>query len=321
MNAVVCTKFGPPEVLKLQEVEKPIPGKNEVLIKVHATTVTAADGLMRMGKPLWGRIILGFKKPRKKFQITGIELAGQIASVGKEVKRFKKGDQVYGFRGFGTGTCAEYKCMPEDGSLVEKPTNLSYEEAASVVDGATTALFFLKEKANIRPDQKVLIIGASGSIGTYSVQLSRYFGAEVTGVCSTKNIELVKSLGADKVIDYTTTDFTKIGNTYDIIFDTVGKSSFSRCKKSLGKNGCYLPTVGLKNNFLMLWTSIIGGKKVITGMSVKKTKKLIFLKELIEAGKIKPVIDRTYPIDQIVEAHRYVDTGHKRGNVIISVLN
>ncbi len=319
MKAIVYERYGPPEVLQLKEIEKPRPKDNEVLIRIYATTATAAEGIMRRGKPLWGRIILGFIKPRKKYRILGLELAGEIETVGKDVRRFKPGDQVYGFRGFGTGALAEYKCMPEKGSLALKPANTSYEEAVATVDGATTALFFLRDKANIQSGQKVLIIGASGSIGTYAVQLARYFGAEVTGVCSTSNLEWVKSLGADKVIDYTQKDFTQSGETYDIIFDTVGKSSFSRCKRSLKREGCYLPTVGLFNYVLMLWTSLIGGRKVISGMSVEKNESLIFIKELIEAGKIKPVIDKRYPLEQAVEAHRYVDQGHKKGNVVITV--
>ena len=319
MKAIVYEKYGPPDVLQLKEVEKPTPKDNEVLIKIYATTATAAEGMMRTGKPLWGRLILGIIKPRKKYRILGLELAGEIEAVGKDVSRFKPGDQVYGFRGFGTGALAEYKCMAEEGSLALKPANMTYEEAAATVDGATTALFFLRDKANIQRGQKVLIIGASGSIGTAAVQLARNFGAEVTGVCSTTNLELVKSLGADKVIDYTKEDFTKSDEAYDIIFDTVGKSSFSRCKGSLKKNGCYLPTVGLINYVLMLWTKIIGGKKVIAGMSVEKREALIFIRELIEAGKLKPVIDKHYSLEQAAEAHRYVEKGHKKGNVVITV--
>ena len=319
MKAVVYSEYGSPDVLQLTEVEKPVPKDNEVLIKVYATTATATEGLMRRGEPFWGRIIFGFTKPRKRFRILGLELAGEIEAVGQEVRRFKPGDQVYGFRGFGTGALAEYKCMPEKGSLAPKPANMTYEEAAASVDGATTALYFLRDKAKIQPGQKVLIIGASGSIGTFAVQLAKYFGADVTGVCSTTNLELVKSLGADQVIDYTQEDFTQSGETYDLIFDTVGKSSFSRCKESLKQNGCYLPTVGLVNNFLMLWTSIIGGRRVISGMALEKNESLIFLKALLEAGTIKPVIDRRYPLEQAVEAHRYVDTGHKKGNVVITV--
>lgn len=276
---------------------------------------------MRSGASLLGRLILGLRKPRKKFQILGTELAGEIESVGQAVKQFKAGDQVYGFRGFGTGAYAEYKCMPENKGLALKPANLSYEEAAAIVDGASTALFFLRDKGKIQPGQKVLINGASGSIGSFAVQLARYFGADVTGVCSVRNVELVKSLGADHVIDYTQEDFTQNGQTYDIIFDTVGKSSFARCKASLKDNGCYLVTTGnmLINTALTLWTSMVGGKKMIFALSVDKREALIFLKGLAEAGELKPVIDRCYPMEQIVEAHRHVESGRKRGNVVISI--
>ncbi|MCP4541367.1 MAG: NAD(P)-dependent alcohol dehydrogenase [Chloroflexi bacterium] len=320
MKAIVYTEYGSPKVLQLQEIEKPTPKENEVLIRVYATTVTPSDGLMRKGEPFLGRIILGLRKPRKKYRILGIELAGEIEAVGKNVKRFRKGDQVYGFTGFGARAHAEYTCMPEKGSLVIKPANMTYEEAVAVVDGATTALFFLRDKANIQSGHKVLINGASGSIGTFAVQLAKHFGAKVTGVCSTTNLDLVKSLGADKVIDYTKEDFTQNGETYDIIFDAVSKSSFSRCKNSLKQNGCYLVTVmGLASLVQTLWTRVIGRKKVIFALSIEKTQALVFLKELVEAGKIKPVIDRRYPLEQMAEAHRYVEKGHKKGNVVITV--
>lgn len=319
MKAIVYTKYGPPEVLELKEVKKPVPKDNEVLIRVHATTVTAADCLMRKSEAFTSRLFLGLRKPRRN--ILGVELAGEIESVGKDVKRFKKGDQVYGFTGFVLGAYAEYNCMPEKSSLVMMPSNMTYEEAAAVADGATTTLFFLRDKGNIQSGQKVLINGASGSIGTAAVQLAKYFGAEVTGVCSTANLELVKSLGADRVIDYTKEEFTKNGETYDIIFDTVGKSSFSRCKSSLKKNGRYLLTKGgLIYYVLTLWTSMVGSKKIIYAMSIEKTKALIFITQLMEAGKLKPVIDRYYPLEQISDAHRYVDKGHKKGSVVIKVI-
>lgn len=324
---MVYTEYGTPEVLHLQEVAKPIPKDDEVLIKVSATTATPSDGLMRSGESLIGRIITGLRKPGKKYQILGTELAGEIEAIGKDVKRFKKGDQVYGFRGFGTGTYAEYKCMSEKGSLAIKPANLTHEEASAIVDGASTALFFLKNKANIQRGQKVLIHGASGSVGTMAVQLAKYFGAEVTGVCSTTKVELVKSLGADKVIDYNKEDFTKSGETYDIIFDVASKSSFSRCKDSLKQNGRYLVTkMGFAPVIQTLWTGVTGnlpgrqtGKKVIYALSIEKTEALIFLKELIEAGKLKAVIDRRYLLEQAAEAHRYIETGHKKGSVVIIV--
>ena len=318
MKAVVYTQYGLPEVLQLTETEKPAPKDDEVLIRVHATTVTATEIPMRSGKGLDFRIVIGLRRPRERYRVLGMEIAGEIESLGKEVTRFKKGDQVYGFSGFGLGGYAEYCRMPEKGSLAIKPANLTYEEAAAVVDGATTALFFLN-KGGIRSGQEVLINGASGSIGASAVQLAKSFGADVTGVCSTANLELVRSLGADRVVDYTAEDFTASGRTYDIILDTAGKSSFSHCKGSLKKNGRYLSTVGWGSYLVMLWTSLVGGKKLIAGMSVKKTDELVFLRELIEAGRLRPVIDRRFPLEEIVEAHRYVDRGRKRGNVVITV--
>jgi NADPH:quinone reductase-like Zn-dependent oxidoreductase len=323
MKAVVYKEYGPPDVLQLVEVEKPNPRDNEVCIQICATSVTAADTMMRRGDTFLSRIVLGLTKPGKRFQILGTELAGIIESVGKDVRRFKEGDQVYGFRGFGTGVYAEYKCMLEKGSLAIKPLNTTYEEAAALVDGPTTALYFLKDQANIQHGDKVLIIAASGSIGSSAVQIAKYFKAHVTGVCSTTNVELVKSLGADKVIDYTTEDFTRNGETYDIIFDTAGKSSFSRCKGSLNKNGRYLITTGnlLAIYVQVLWTSMVEGRRLIAGMSIEKTQSLIFLKELVEAGIVRPVIDKGYRLEQIAEAHQYVEKGHKKGNVVITVAN
>ncbi|HNC90813.1 MAG TPA: NAD(P)-dependent alcohol dehydrogenase [Anaerolineales bacterium] len=319
MKAIVYTKFGSPDVLKLQEVAKPAPKDNEVLIRIVATTVAVEDPGIRARPGL-----NGFLKPKRS--ILGFYLAGEVESVGKDVKRFKKGDKVYGNTGLSLlGTYAEYICMPEDGALAMKPANITDEEAAALPNGALTALPFLRDKGNIKSGQKVLIYGASGAVGTIAVQLAKYFGADVTGVCSTTNLELVKSLGADKVIDYTQEDFTKNGQTYDIIFDTVGKSAFSRCKDSLTENGIYLTTVPSLATFIqMLRTSMTGGKKVgiaATGLrpSNEKTKELIFLNGLIEAGKIKAVIDRSYPLEQIAEAHKYVEAGHKKGNVVITL--
>jgi NADPH:quinone reductase-like Zn-dependent oxidoreductase len=325
VKAIVYTKYGPPDVLQLKEVEKPTPKDNEVLIRVYATTVTAADYRIRSFKvpiEFWlpARIAFGLIKPKNP--ILGTELSGEIEALGKDVKLFKKGDQVFGIDGSGFGAYAEYICRPEQGVLAKKPVNMTYEEAAAIPFGAHTALFFLRDKGNIQRGQKVLIYGASGGVGTAAVQLARHFGAEVTGVCSTTNLELVKSLGADKVIDYTKEDFTKSGETYDIIFDTVGKTSFSRCKNLLKQKGIYLATVfGLKELVHMLWISMIGSKKAIYTVATERTEDLIFLKGLIEAGKIKSVIDRRYPLEQTAEAHRYAEKGHKKGSVVVTLEN
>lgn len=321
MKAMLYYEYGGPDVIQLRKMQKPSPKKSEVLIKIHATTVTAAEGMMRRGDTFMSRMILGLWKPRKKYRILGLELSGEIESIGDDVQRFKEGDEVYGFTGFTLGAYAEYKCMPEKGSLVLKPNKMEHAEAASLVDGATTAICFLKDKANIQAGQKVLINGASGSIGTYAVQIAKYLGAEVTAVCSSRNIELVKSLGADHAIDYTTEDFTKNRDFYDVIFDAVGKTSFSRSKGSLNRNGKYLVTTGNMFNlyFLTLWTSLTGGKRFVYTMSVDKTNSLHYINELIEVGKIKPVIDKYYPLEQVAQAHRYVERGHKKGNVVIIV--
>lgn len=322
MKAILCTKYGTPVVLKQGEVEKPTPKDNEVLIKIHATTVTRGDCEIRSFKiPIWFwlplRIYLGVRKLRRP--ILGMELSGEIEFVGKDVTSFKEGDKVFASTGIRFGAYAEYICLKEKGFIAIKPVNMSFEEAAAVPIGGLNALHFLK-KANIQSGQKVLIYAASGSIGTFAVQLARYFGAEVTGVCSTSNVELVKSLGASRVIDYTKEDFTKRGETYDVIFDTIGKSAYSRSVNSLKKNGRYL----LANPRLLelvrgQWTSRISSKKVIVETASEKKEDLLFLKEIIEAGEIKSVIDRRYPLEQMSEAHRYVEKGHKKGNVVITV--
>lgn len=319
MKAIVCTKYGTPDVLQLREVEKPTPKNNEVRIRIYAAIVTPADCAFRKADPFMVRILYGLIKPKNN--ILGVELAGEIDSVGNDVKLFKAGDQVFGISPHSFGAHAEYNCLPEDSVIALKSTNMTYEEAAGLCDGGTTALTFLRDKAKIQSGQKVLINGASGSVGSYAVQLAKYFGAEVTGVCSSANIALVESLGADNVIDYTKEDFTKSGRTYDVIFDAVGKRSYSQCKSSLTQRGVYLSTVpSLSIIAHMLWTSKIGSKKAMFAASglMQSKENLIFLKELFEAGKIKPVIDRRYPLEQTAEAHRYVDKGHKKGNVVIT---
>src|SRR5215216_747773 len=322
MRAVVYEKYGSPDVLELREVAKPTPKDNEVLVKIYATTVSAGDCRARsftVPPAFWlpARISLGLRKPKKA--ILGLELAGEIESVGKDVKRLKKGDQVFAATLIGAGAYAQYKCLPEDAAIAMKPSNLTYEEAAALPIGARTALHFLR-KANLQPGQKVLVYGASGSVGTYAVQLARYFGAEVTGICSTRNVELVRSLGADQVIDYTAEDFSTKGETYDVIFEAVDKSSFSACMRALKKEGTYLNVTVPLPTIQMLWTKMTSSKKLFLGESPpEKAEDLFFIKELVEAGKLKPVIDRSYPLEQIVEAHRYVDKGHKKGNVVITV--
>jgi NADPH2:quinone reductase len=321
VKAVVYTRFGPPDVLVLRDLPKPAPRDDEVLIRVHATTVTTAECHMRRGRPLWGRPLIGLVRPRRRYQVLGTELAGRVEAVGAKASRFRVGDDVFGFTGFDIGSNAEYKTLRHDASLEHMPRNLSYEQAAAAVDGPSTAWYFLKDLARVEAGQRVLVNGASGSIGTYAVQLAKLFGATVTGVCSTGNVEMVRSLGADRVVDYTTEDFARSGETYDVVFDTVGKSSFSRCRPILAPGGRYLATTGLTNVVLALWTSpgSSSRRRVRTGMSVEKKAALAALRDLIEAGKLTIVLDRSYPIEEIAAAHAYVEQGRKRGNVTIAV--
>jgi len=319
VKAIVWTKYGPPNVLQLRDVERPVPKANEVLVKVYATTVNRTDVAFMRAKPFIARFFTGLLSP--KFTSLGNEFAGQIEAVGINVKSFKVGDKVFGYNDKIFGAHAQFMVTPEEGMLAVMPADTSYEEAAPSTEGAHYALNNIR-KADIQSGQSILINGATGAIGSAAVQLVKYFNAEVTAVCDTKNLELVRSLGADQVIDYTNEDFTKNGKTYDVVFDAVGKSSFGRCKPLLKPGGIYVSTeLGFlaQNPLLALWTSIFGSKKVIFPIPKSLKADAIFFRELIEAGKYKPIIDRTYPLEQIVEATRYVETGQKTGNVVITV--
>ena len=318
MRAVVCDRYGPAEVQRIEEVERPVPKEDEVLVKIHATTVTRTDCGIRAAEPFFIRLFFGLRRPKQR--ILGTELAGEVEAIGAAVTEFAIGDHVFGSTSaFMTGAHAEFVCLPESGPLAHKPAGMTFDEAAAVPDGFILALMCL-ESIHPQKGQTILVYGASGAIGTAGVQLAKHFGADVTAVCNTKNVELVRSLGADTVIDYMKDDFTKNGETYDVIFDAVGKHSFTRCRGSLKPGGAYVATDGLRNIFLQLWTSRIGDKRVVFPIPPHYTKKsVLFLKGLIEAGKYRAVIDRRYPLEQVVEATRYVETEQKTGNVVLTV--
>ena len=324
MRAVVFDRYGPPDVLRLEDVERPVPKEAEVLVKVHATTVNRLDCATReanrrsgLALSFMSRLVFGLRRPKQR--VLGTEFAGEVEAVGAAVREFAVGDKVFGTSGLSFGAHAEFVCMRESARIAHMPAGMTFAEAAPICDGALNALTCLKQ-ADLRKGRRILIYGASGAIGTAGVQLARYFGADVTAVCNTKNLELVKSLGADRVIDYTQEDFTRNGQTYDVIFDAVGKHSFRRCRGSLEPSGIYLPTDGFGNLILALVTPRLGGKKVLFQIPPRQTKQdVLFLKELIEAGKYRPVIDRRYPLEDVVEATRYVETEQKTGNVVLTI--
>jgi len=321
MKAAVYAKYGPPDVLRLEEVPKPTPGENELLIKTRATTVTAGDYRMRgyhVPPLFWlpGRLYMGIFRPRRR--ILGTEFAGTVEAVGSRVRRYQPGDAVFGSTGDRFGAHAEYIRLPEEAVVATKPGNMTWEEAAAIPFGGLTALFFLRDRGKIQSGQKVLINGASGGVGSAAVQLAKCFDAEVTGVCSGNNLEMVKSLGADHVIDYTREDFTRNETVYEMIFDTVGNLPVSRCKRVLTPEGVLLTTViGAGHVFQMVWSAMAGGKKVVGAVAPERVEDLLYIKALVEAGKIKPAIDRRFALERIVEAHRYAEKGHKKGNVVI----
>lgn len=324
MKAVVYREYGPPEVLRLEEVEKPVPKDNEVLVRIHATSVTSGDCNARNfvfvppGLGFIARLMFGLRRPTKP--VLGMDFAGEVEAAGSKVTAFAAGDRVFGTSDVDVGAYAEYICRPEGGALAHIPANLGYAQAAAVPFGGLTALIFLRDRARVQSGQNVLIVGASGGVGAYAVQIARHLGAEVTGVTSGRNVDLVRSLGATRVIDYTQEDFTRSGDTYDVIFDTVGKSTFAGVKSLLKENGLYLSGAGGLGAMAQApWTALTSRQKVLAGPAMGKKEHMLFLAELLESGAIRPVIDREYPLEEIVDAHRYVDQGHKRGAVVIAV--
>jgi NADPH:quinone reductase-like Zn-dependent oxidoreductase len=325
VKAILHSQYGAPDLLQLKEVDKPAPKDNEVLIAIHATTVSTADCNMRnftfvtRSMLPFAKLTFGIGKPWKA-RVLGTELAGEVESAGKDVTRFKKGDRIVASTGMAGGGHAQYACLPEKGALALKSDSLNWEEAVAIPFGANTALYFLRDLGKVQAGQELLIIGASGSIGSAGVQLAKHFGATVTAVCSSANIEMVKSLGADKMIDYTKEDFIANGQAYDLIFDIVGATTFGRCQRSLRPHGVFLQNImGVTDIVRILWTSITGGKKLKGGVAMENAERMNFIAELAAAGKLKPVIDRSYPLEQIPEAFRYVEQGHKKGNVVITV--
>jgi NADPH:quinone reductase-like Zn-dependent oxidoreductase len=317
MKAVMYDRYGPPEVLRLAEVERPVPGDDEVLVRIHATTVNRTDAGLRSAELFISRLVTGLLRPKNK--ILGMELAGEVDAVGPAVTEFKGGDAVFG--GTGSGAWAEFVCLRESAALALKPAGMTFEEAASVFDGASLAMACLRQAVPLQ-GRSIVVYGASGSVGTAAVQLAKHLGADVTAVCSTRNIELVRSLGADAVVDYTQEDFTRNGKRYDVIFDAVGKTSFRRCRGSLKRGGTYIETdLGFMWHvpLLLLATRWIGDKKVKIGITAYQKEELLFLKKLIDAGEYRAVIDRTYPLEDVVEATRYVETEKKTGNVVMTV--
>ena len=314
MRAVVYDRYGPPEVLRLEEVERPVPGEDEILVKVHATTVNRTDCRWRSAKPFLTRYFIGLLRPKRK--ILGMELAGEVEAVGSSVTEFAVGDRVFGVKGFGAH--AEFTCIRESAPVAHMPAGATFEEAAAVCDGVCIALSCLR-RAGLQEGQRILVYGASGSIGTAAVQLAKHVGAHVTAVCNPKNVELVQSLGADRVIDYLHEDFTENGETYDVVFDAVGKQTFMRCKRSLKPGGIFIATDGFRNLPLALWTSRIGDKRAALGIAKYTKEDVLLLKELIEAGEYRAVIDRSYPLEDVVEATRYVETQQKTGNVVLTL--
>jgi NADPH:quinone reductase-like Zn-dependent oxidoreductase len=325
VKAVLHTRYGPPDLLQFSDVNKPTPKDNELLVAIHATTVSTGDCNMRnftfvtRSMLPFAKLMFGIRKPWKT-RILGTELAGEVESVGKDVKRFKKGDRIVASTGMAGGGHAEYGCLPEGGAVALKSDSLSWEEAVAIPFGANTALYFLRDLGKIQPGQKLLVIGASGSIGSAAVQLAKHFGANVTAVCSGANVDMVKSLGADQAIDYTKEDFTTTADTYDVIFDIVGATSFRRCRHVLKPHGVFLQNImEITGMVRILWTSIAGGKKLKGGVAMDSPARMNVIAELVVAGKLRPVIDRSYPLERIVEAFKYVERGHKKGNVVITV--